>query len=226
MLTRKEIIKASVLAILVIGLVVGGELSTSAQSTHIKDLEKQVSGAAAPNAIAEAQNKKKQLKKLGIESAKWKVLLASAEKLFPQGPKQAVTNEDVAAAVSASTGTLVKCDKGTTSEISWNPPKPAEGEGGADGAEASSDDADAAKANAVKYVEDVMQLSLRGDYQSWLDFLVALEQLNKFYRFKELTMKASHGGKPDQSPLTIDLQLASYHVLEFPSDRKAEKKEE
>lgn len=220
MLTRGEIIKVTLLTVAAIGLVVGGETLSANQNAQIKSLAGKIADAGSPAAMAEKQNKKKQLKKLKVDVVKWKTLLADARKFFPKSPKEVVTQEDVAGVVSNAGGTLVKCDKGTSTPLSWNPPKPTEGEGSE-----VEEDADALKASLVKYSEDVLQLKLSGDYQDWLGFLAELEKLRKFYRFKNVTMKSS-GGKSGQPPLTIEVQLASYHVLEFPADRRAAENKE
>lgn len=222
MLSRKEIIKTSVLGGFLVALVIGGEVVTAKQQNRVKDLLKIISDNVAPNAINELAKKKKDFKKLKLDVARWKTQLDVAEKFFPKAPNPPISNEQVAGLVSQTSATLVKCDNVSTSKLSWTPPKAAEGEGSGD-----SDD-EASKANVVKYAEGVLQITLKGDYGSWLDFLVALEKLRKFYRFKELELKTNTSGKPDpQGPLTIDLKLASYHVIEYPSDRAAaEKKEE
>lgn len=213
MLNRKEWIRISTIGAAVVGLAVTGEYLTGAQFTRMADLRKRVSNSVSPNAAADIQSKKRQLKTKKANSGKWQKVLAVAEKVFPKSATSVITNIDVAALVSSTSANLVKCDKGPSTELSWNPPPPAEG---------SSDDSSDAdpKANLVKYGEDVLSVTLRGDFGSWLKFLVGLEQLRKFYRFKDLTMTSTLGAKPDQPPLTINLQLASYRVSEFPSDRK------
>lgn len=218
MLTRKEVFKTSVIAV-ALGLMIGcGEFLTSRQADQVKDLEKTLDNSVGANALTEAAKKKKQHQKLKVELKRWRGMLSGAETFFPKSPNPHITHASVVEQLSGNTATLVKCDKGPSTQLSWSPPKAAEGEGSGGGAASDED----AKAMVVKYGEDVLELSLRGDYQSWLDFLVALEKLKTFYRFKDLSLhSASASGKPgSQTELTIDVKLASYHVLEFPSDRK------
>lgn len=215
MLSRKEIGNVALLGIVVLALGIGGEYVTSSQRVRLEDLRKRISNSISPNAAAEVAAKKRLLKKRKLEAARWNVLLAGAKKVFPRSSTAAISNEEVAALVAHSGVTLVKIDRGPTTDLTWTPPRSAEEESGSE----EGADPTAPHPGLVKYAEDTVHLTLRGDYRSWLKFLVALEQLHKMYRFKELSLKSAHA-TADHPPLTIDLDLASYRVIEFPADRK------
>lgn len=213
MLTRKDWIGIAVGAAVVGGLVFAGEALTGDQFTRLEDLRKRIASAVTPAAAADLAAKKRTIKKMKSDAVRWVKILAAAEKVFPKRASATVTNVDLAAIVSTTSANLVRCDKGPSTELSWTPPPPAEGSGDESG---ESDPA----ASMVKYTEDVLNVTVRGNFVSWLKILAGLDQLGKYYRFKDLSMTSTLGTRTDQPPLTIDMQLASYRVTEFPSDRK------
>lgn len=215
MLTKKEIVKCVMFGLVVVGLVIGGELLIAGQLETKKKLEEEAKGGSAQAAADAAAAKKKEAKQAQGEIKRWKTLLVKVQKYFPKGPKPPISNEQVARASATTATSLVKCDKKPSAIVEWMPPaEKAEGE------EESEPDEEAIKQNMIKYAEDVLQVTLKGDYAGFIEFLVELEKMNAFYQFKELKIKSQTDGKPDPAgPLKIEASLASYHVLEFPSDR-------
>jgi Tfp pilus assembly protein PilO len=209
MLTKLEIVKCVLGLLGALGLAVCGEYLTGDQAAKIKQYKDELSSdsvEAAAKAAAEQQKQGKQLRK---KVASWKAVLAKVQKYFPHSPKPPVSNEHVAKAAAVTGVNLIKCDKQPPAIVEWMPPAPpAEGD-----EEPQEPDEEAIAASMIKYSEDVLQLSMTGDYSGWLEFLAEIEKLGAFYQLKNLKIKTADG------KLKIEGSLASYHVLETPADR-------
>lgn len=209
MLTGREIVKCGMLGLAVIGLAVGGEFLTGGQAAKIKQWQDEAQSGSAEAAAKAAADKQKSAKQLKANVANWKQVLGKVQKYFPKNQKAPVSNEQVARAAATTGVNLLKCDKVPPAIVEWMPPvPPAEGD-----EEPEAPDEDKIKATMIKYSEDVLQLTMTGDYGGWLEFLAEIEKLGAFYQLKDLKIKTADG------KLKIEASLASYHILETPADR-------
>ncbi|MBI4862450.1 MAG: hypothetical protein HY815_19650 [Candidatus Riflebacteria bacterium] len=207
-MTKAEIIKLVLGALVVVGIFVGLEYLLSGQQAEKARIKQQLSGSVAVDQLNKRKAEIKEAKRMEKSNAKWKSLLGRVERYFPATEKDALSYALLAGCFPKLTvpPSVTTGDKKT---ISWTPPKPPESsEGG------GSDEAPP----AVKYQEQEFTVAFRTTYSGWLEFLGAMEKLGKFYMLKEVTLKSSQsGGTADQKALLIiNAKIASYFGTQFP----------
>lgn len=213
----KEKVAIVALGALLGGLLAGGTSWQSSQKSQLAKLRPAASAAAgAPERAQRLQDIKraKQLKKMVARRSE---IIKTVKKYLPESQSEAISNDELGGVLPTS-AQIIESDKGNVLDLSWqgqkSAPAPANQE---EGGEAPPPPA------AIKFKEWEMSLSLLADYGSWVEYLANIEQLRRFYRIKEVSIKSSNPSHPTTgTPLKIDVKIGTYFGVVFPEENKEE----
>ena len=211
LLSKKETTLSFVGGALALVILGGGFFVTDSQNSEITKLKLKEKNAVTATELAKRKVEIARAKKLKVEIAKSEGLQGRLEKFIPPGQEQAISHEEVTAALPSS-ARLVDAKREAPKELQWEPPKP------------KGDDAESSEAPAnVTYKEMEILFKVRADYATWLQSLANLEKLGRFYRLKDVSIQSAEATSTETNPpLLINFKIGTYFGVTFPSKENSE----